>query len=233
MNTNRILAIALAASCAALPAAWADQPKRPVVVELFTSEGCSSCPPADALLTDLANKRHDVLPLAFHITYWNSLGWTDPFSFDAATKRQEGYARISSAGGVYTPQMVIDGTDDAVGSDRGDVLHAISAAAAKTNDPVPVQITRDGKDAAVKVGLGEGAGRVWLIGYDSRHVTPVGRGENAGHTLVESNIVRSLTEMGDWSGAVLDLHHALPAGEHLAVLVQARDGRILGAAREQ
>jgi len=233
MSATRILALAIAVSCVATSAASADQPKRPVVVELYTSEGCSYCPPAAALLTELANKRHDVLPLAFHVTYWNSLGWADPFSFEAATKRQEGYARISSADGVYTPQMVIDSTEDAVGSDRGDVLHAIAAAATKAGGGVPIQITRDGKDAAVKVGLGEGAGKVWLIGYDSRHVTPVGRGENAGQTLVESNIVRSLSEIGNWSGGVLDLHHALPAGEHLAVLVQAADGRILGAAREE
>jgi hypothetical protein len=228
---NAIRLVAFAAVCVATQA-WADQPKRPVVVELYTSEGCSSCPPADALLTELANKRHDVLPLAFHVTYWNSLGWTDPFSFEAATKRQEGYARISSAGSVYTPQMVVDGVDDAVGSDRGDVLHAISTAAAKAGDAVPVSLTRDGTNAAIKVGLGEGAGKVWLIGYDSRHVTPVGRGENAGQTLVESNVVRSLTEVGAWNGSVVDLHHALPAGEHLAVLVQAADGRVLGAARE-
>ncbi len=233
MRATRIFAIALAAGCAATPAAWANQPKRPVVVELYTSEGCSSCPPADALLTELANKRHDVLPLAFHVTYWNSLGWADPFSFEAATKRQEGYARISSADGVYTPQMVIDGTEDVVGSDRGGVLHAIGAAAAQEAGVVPVQITRDGKDATIKVGLGEGVGKVWLIGYDSRHVTPIGRGENAGQTLVESNIVRSLTEVGNWNGSVLDLHHGLPAGEHLAVLVQAANGRILGAAREE
>jgi hypothetical protein len=233
MNAIRTFTFALVAAWAATEVAWADTPKRPIVVELYTSEGCSSCPPADALLTELANKRHDVLPLAFHVTYWNSLGWTDPFSFDRATKRQEGYARISSADGVYTPQMVIDGTKDAVGSDRGDVLRAIGVAATKAGVAVPIQVTRDGKDAAVRVGLGEGAGKIWLIGYDSRHVTPVGRGENAGQTLVESNVVRSLTEVGNWSGSVLDVHHALPAGEHLAVLVQAADGHILGVALEE
>jgi hypothetical protein len=231
MNAIRILALVVAAT-SATSIASADQPKRPVVVELFTSEGCSSCPPADALLTDLANKRRDVLPLAFHVTYWNSLGWTDPFSFEAATTRQEGYARISAAGGPYTPQMVIDGTEDVVGSERGDVLHAISVKATHAGDAIPVHVVRDGSNATIKIGLGEGAGKIWLIGYDSRHVTPIGRGENEGQTLVESNVVRSLTAMGDWSGAVLDLHHSLPAGEHFAVLLQAADGRILGAARE-
>lgn len=233
MNAIRISALVLAAGCAAASLTWAEQPARPVVVELFTSEGCSSCPPADALLTDLANKRGDVLPLAFHVTYWNSLGWKDPFSFEAATARQEGYARISTAGGVYTPQMVIDGTEDVVGSERDDVLHAIGIAAAHAGGAVPVHIARNGNEAAIEVGLGSGGAKVWLIGYDSRHVTPVGRGENAGRTLVESNIVRSLTEVADWHGSALDLHHAVPAGEHLAVIVQTADGRILGAASEQ
>jgi len=233
MSAIRISAWLLTVACAVASSAWAEPPARPVVVELFTSEGCSSCPPADRLLTDLANTRHDVLPLAFHVTYWNSLGWTDPYSFRAATVRQEGYARISAAGGVYTPQMIVDGTEDVVGSERDDVLHAIGTAAAHLDGAVPVHIARNGNEAAIKVGLGTGTGKVWLIGYDSHHVTPVGRGENAGHTLVESNIVRSLTEIADWRGTELDLHHPLPAGEHLALIVQAADGRILGAASEQ
>jgi len=232
MRSLRWSALLVVAGMLAAPA-WADAPKRPVVVELFTSEGCSSCPPADELLTELAAKRHDVLPLAFHITYWNQLGWTDPFSFDAATRRQEGYARISNAGGIYTPQMVVDGTADVIGSERNDVLHAIGVAASHTADALPVAIARADGAVAIKIGLGAGAGKVWLVGYDARHVTHVGRGENAGATLVESNIVRSLTPLGDWHGSVLDLHQAVPAGEHVAVLVQAADGRILGAASEQ
>jgi hypothetical protein len=91
--------------------------QRPIVVELFTSQGCSSCPPADRFLTDLAHKRRDILPLAFHVTYWNSLGWADPFSMEAATQRQAQYgARFGD--GSYTPEMVIDGTKGLVGSDR-------------------------------------------------------------------------------------------------------------------
>jgi hypothetical protein len=232
MNKIGTMVMALAATCAAVAPTHAQSPARPVVVELFTSEGCSSCPPADELLTELAGTRPDLLPLAFHVTYWNSLGWTDPFSLDAATARQEGYAHISAVGGVYTPQMVIDGTEDVVGSERDDVLQAVHEAAAHTGDAVPVRLERAGDDVAIGVAAGTGVGTVWLVGYDARHRTPVGRGENAGRTLIESNIVRSLVAVADWRGTALDLHHAVPSGERLAVLVQAKDGRILGAAAQ-
>jgi hypothetical protein len=232
MNAIRNLATAVALASAAISLAHAQAPARPVVVELFTSEGCSSCPPADALLTELAGTRHDLLPLAFHVTYWNSLGWTDPFSLGVATARQEGYAHLSGVGGVYTPQMVIDGTTDVVGSEREDVLHALHEATARAVDAVPVRLARAGDDVTIDVAAGTGAATVWLVGYDASHRTPVGRGENAGRTLLESNIVRSLTAVADWRGTALDLHRAAPVGERLAVLVQAKDGRILGAASQ-
>lgn len=232
MNTMKNAALAFAATLAAASFAHA-QSTRPVVVELFTSEGCSSCPPADDLLTELAGTRHDILPLAFHVTYWNSLGWTDPFSLDEATRRQEGYAHLSGVGGVYTPQMVIDGTADVVGSERADVLRALHTAVAHTGDKLPVRVARSGDDVTIGVAAGTGLATVWLVGYDRSHRTPVGRGENAGRTLTETNIVRSLTAVGDWRGVALDLHHTAPAGERLAVLVQANDGRILGAASQE
>ncbi len=128
--------------------------------------------------------------------------------------------------------MVIDGSIDAVGSERQDVLHALQTAAAHPGDVVPVHLARAGDDVTIGVGGGNGAATVWLVGYDIRHRTQVGRGENSGRTLVESNIVRSLTALGDWHGAPLDLHHAAPAGERLAVLVQTRDGHIIGAASQ-
>src|SRR6201996_4439060 len=103
----------------------------PVVVELFTSQGCSSCPPADAFLTDLARQRRDILPLAFHVTYWDYLGWKDPYSLDAATARQRDYARHLGEDGVYTPQMVVDGAKGFVGSSRAEGLSAIASAAHK------------------------------------------------------------------------------------------------------
>ena len=108
---------------------------RPVVVELFTSQGCSSCPPADNLLGELA-KRRDVIALGFHITYWDGAAWRDPFSRPTSTDRQTAYDKRLTGGQIYTPQMVIDGTVDAIGSDRDAVLAAIGAAKPETIAPV-------------------------------------------------------------------------------------------------
>jgi hypothetical protein len=195
---------------------------------LFTSQGCSSCPPADAFLTDLAHQRHDVLPLAFHVTYWDSLGWKDPYSFAAATLRQREYARHLGDDGVYTPQMVVNGTTGFVGSDRALGLKAIAAAGYKS---VPVSVIRDSQSLLIRIGTGTGQARVLLVGFDPAHETAIGRGENSGRTLLESNIVRSLTPVGAWSGSAVELRQPPPAGESFAVLLQAADGRIIGAAR--
>lgn len=209
---------------------------RPVVAELFTSEGCSSCPPADAVLSELAATRPDVLALAFHITYWDRLGWPDPYSLPDATRRQESYAGILGLGSIYTPQMVIDGVQDVVGSERANVLAAIRAA--RPDASVSLTLARDGAGGVlVRVGAApavSGADRaagVLLAGYDSRHVTLVRHGENAGRTLTESNVVRGLVHAGDWSGASLSLRAVAPAGEHVAALLQTVSGRILAAAR--
>jgi len=202
---------------------------RPVVLELFTSEGCSSCPPADAYLSSLAG-RADVLPLAFHVTYWNSLGWRDPYSSDTATSRQAMYA-ARLGGGSYTPEMVVDGRRGMVGSERDEVASAIAAARGEAADPVPIRIERTGSSLSVVLGGGHGRGRVMLIGFDPRHETHVGRGENSGRTLVESNIVRSLRTIGEYSGAPAQLPAQRGAGEDAAVVIQGYDGRILGAAR--
>ncbi|MBU6498195.1 MAG: DUF1223 domain-containing protein [Rhodospirillales bacterium] len=226
MRVSLTAGVMLAVACAVAHAA---PPARPVVVELFTSEGCSSCPPADQVLTGLARDRPDILPLAMHVNYWNGLGWRDPFSFAGATERQRRYVPISGQGGIYTPQAVIDGRFDAIGSDRAAVLRAVAAAAG--GPAVPISVARTGAGLAVTIAAGSGEGRAWLIGYDSRHRTPVGRGENAGRTLIESNIVRSLVDIGPWSGAATVLMAPRPSGEHLAVIVQAPGGPILGAAR--
>jgi hypothetical protein len=222
----RATMIGLAVSVALATTAQAQQ--APVVVELFTSQGCSSCPPADAFLTDLAHQRGDVLPLAFHVTYWDSLGWKDPYSLDAATARQRRYARHLGDDGVYTPQMVVDGTTGFVGSSRLQGLSAISGAAPK---PVPVSLNRDGQNLLINVGAGSGQAAVLLIGFDPAHETQIGRGENSGRKLLESNIVRSLTPIATWTGSAVALHQAPPAGEGFAVLLQAEDGRIIGAAK--
>jgi hypothetical protein len=202
--------------------------ERPVVVELFTSQGCSSCPPADALLSTLAD-RPGVLALAFHVDYWNRLGWVDPFSGAWATARQNAYAAQWGADQIYTPQAVIDGATDAVGSDRSALEAAITAA--KTDPSVPLAIAAAAGTLQVTVDAAAPAGAVlWLVGFDNRHETPVRRGENAGQTLVDRNVVRSLTRLDGWTpgGTVAA---ARPAGDQAAVLLQGPDGHILGAAR--
>lgn len=202
---------------------------RPIVVELFTSQGCSSCPPADALLRELSTQRADVLALAFHVTYWDRLGWPDPFALPEATERQRGYTRISQAGTMYTPQMVVDGTRDVVGSDRSGVQAAL--AAARPVATAGISLREDASGITISVSAGQGAGRVLLIGYDPEHRTQVARGENAGRALVEANIVRGLDIAGAWSGNAIILTRPRPAGQNFAVIVQAADGTILAAAR--
>ncbi|WP_407050958.1 DUF1223 domain-containing protein [Methyloraptor flagellatus] len=229
MTRLSTLALAGAALLGAVAPAAAE---RPVVVELFTSQGCSSCPPADRFLTELSRERSDVLPLAFHVTYWNGLGWTDPFSFEAATRRQAAYgARFGD--GSYTPEMVIDGRLGVVGSDRLRATAAIEAARAAQSAAPDISVRRGRTGVEVRVGAGEGAGRVVLVGYDRQHETSIGRGENRGRTLTESNIVRSFVPVGTWTGARAAFEVPVPPGEAFAVLVERDGGGILGAARAE
>jgi hypothetical protein len=221
---RRILALSVLLGIAA--PALAEQP-RPVVVELFTSQGCSACPPADALLAELA-ARSDVLPLAFHVTYWNSLGWRDPFSLDLATDRQRVYQRLLGTETIYTPQMIVDGRTDVIGSDRRAVAYAI--AAAMLDSTVPMAVARSGQGLQITVGAGKGDASVFVVGYDSVRRTSVQRGENAGRQLSESNIVRNFQKVARWNGEPLSLATPLPLAERVAIILQASDGRILGAA---
>lgn len=202
---------------------------RPVVVELFTSQGCSSCPPAEALLGELAG-RDDLLALGFHVTYWDDLGWKDTASFEGATERQAAYAgRLGE--GNFTPQIVIDGRRSVVGSRRAEAASALAAARAEMGAETEIAVARRNGHVAVTVGSGKGSGRVILVGFDHALRTPVARGENGGRTLVQANVVRSLRTLGTWSGEPLKFSEALPAGQDAAVIVQRSDGRILGAAR--
>ena len=217
-----------------LPAcAVAQTLKRPVVLELFTSQGCSSCPPADMLVDELARTRPDLLPLTFHVTYWNNLGWEDPFSFQAATDRQRDYVARSVSPEAYTPALVVDGLHDVVGSDNSAVRAALATAEAQAQTAAPVELSRAGTGLKITIGAGKGQGQVLLLGFDRMHQTHVGWGENGGRTLVEANIVRSMSVSGTWTGAQMLLNASLPEGEDFAVMVQARNGRILGAARLQ
>lgn len=210
--------------------AMAAAAERPVVVELFTSEGCSSCPPADAFLTELRRGRREVLPLAFHVTYWNNLGWKDPFSMTEATQRQARYG-AKFGDGSYTPEMVVDGRKGLVGSERSVAEAAIAAASSARYTATSMSLTRGADGLSIQVGEGSGNGRVVLVGFDPEHRTAVGRGENGGRTLTESNIVRSIRAIGHWTGAPLTLTTNIPEGQDAAVLLEAPDGSIIGASR--
>jgi hypothetical protein len=203
---------------------------RPVVVEMFTSLACSSCPPADALLGELA-KNPDILPLSFNVTYWNSPAWSDPYALQGATARQAWYAGLSGSQDVYTPEAVVDGGAQLVGSDRGKLTAAINAAKATPAGDVPIAIT-GGSMVTIKVGAENGGADLWMFGYDSSHRTKIGGGENGGATLTETNVVRSAVNLGTWAGQEMSMTISHPAGEHVAVVLQTKTGAILGAATE-
>ncbi|MBI3503286.1 MAG: DUF1223 domain-containing protein [Proteobacteria bacterium] len=226
MNTYILAAFA---GLAAFGASVATAAERPVVVELFTSQGCSSCPPADVLLGELA-KRDDVLALAFHVDYWDRLGWKDPFSSAAATARQRAYARLLGLRTVYTPQIVVEGTDEMVGSDRRAVARAISAAKAARR--VDVTVARDGGELVVHVGAfaDEQRTSVQLVAYAPGQITRVTAGENEGRTLVNANIVRSVETLGRAGTVDSEWRVAAEKGPGFAVLVHGADGHVLGAA---
>jgi hypothetical protein len=205
--------------------------ERPTVVELFTSEGCSSCPPADALLAELAG-RPDVLALSFHVDYWDRLGWKDPFSSPDATRRQHGYAELLGLATVYTPQMVVDGRWQAVGSDRSEVERAMGSAR-RNRGEVPVALTIDHGRAQIALGPGgDGvAVTLLLIGFDRRHVTAVARGENGGRTLSHVDVVRNIEEIAQFDGRARAVEVPIRSpSDRLAAILQARDGRVLGVA---
>ena len=232
---TRALTLVLLAGLSSPTAATEAQPL--VVVELFTSQGCSSCPPADSYLGELA-QRPDVLALSYHVDYWNYIGWTDPFASKMATQRQRDYARQLNLRYVYTPQMVINGTTEGVGSDRETIDPLVKAAAEGKAPRQHVTVARDaGGKLAVHVDAGSTSepATVWLVGFDRQHTTRVLRGENGGQTLREYQIVRSCEAIGTWRGQALDVTVAADkaAGDGgVAVVLQQGGGagRIIGAA---
>jgi hypothetical protein len=211
-----------------LSAAAAQDANGPVVVELFTSQGCSSCPPANANLAAIAD-RPDVLALSFGVTYWDYLGWKDTFAQPAFTDRQREYEAPLGHDGPFTPQIVVDGKADTVGNVRSDVerLIAVSRRAPITHLHLAANtLTIDAGHPPPR------AADVWLVRYDPRiEQVSVQRGENAGATLPHKNVVRSLIRLGAWNGAAASFR--LPptdAGLSTAVLVQAPDGGAILAA---
>lgn len=216
----------------------ASEPAQPVVVELFTSQGCSSCPPADAYLMQLA-KDPGILALSLHVDYWNGLGWKDPFSSPEVTVRQRSYARNLGAHYVYTPQMVVMGAAHAVGSNRSDVARLIADTRAGMAPAPTVAIDHMARNTlTIRVGAGQVKGRatVWLVSYDTRHETRVAAGENGGRTLAYSNVVRGIRSVGAWDGSAtsltVDVTEEMNDGyQNCAVLVQAGEtGPIVASA---
>jgi len=238
--THRVLAVALVVlvSLAGLHAAAEDA--QPVVVELFTSEGCNSCPPADALLGELS-KRSDVLALAFHVDYWDYLGWPDRFADPAYTHRQKRYAKVLAMPMVYTPQAVVDGAAHVVGSERAAIEKLVAEAKARGHTvEVRLSWTPEGNlRVDVPAAPYQGSATVWLVEYDLTQTSEVTAGENAGKTLHHVNVVRALKAIGMWDGS--DFTATLPAESMAAedderygcaVIVQPEGlGRILGAQR--
>jgi hypothetical protein len=205
------------------------------VVELFTSQGCSSCPPADAFLGELA-KRPDVIALGFHVDYWDYIGWQDRFASPGGTDRQRRYAGGLGSRYVYTPQMVVDGVAHATGSRVDDVERLI--AARRSAPKVPVRLTRaDARTLNVSIGSADykGAADVWFVTFLRQETTDVARGENRGRRLTNFNIVRTLKRIGGWNGTAANYTVPLDdmEGDACAVLLQAAGpGAILGAATE-
>ncbi len=215
----------------------------PVVVELFTSQGCSSCAAADAYFAELA-RRPDLIALAFHVDYWNYIGWTDPFARPWASTRQHDYQQSLKLRFVYTPQIVVDGDAEVVGSDESKCDALIDAAETKPlpgNAPSLALHWR--ADGALMVDVGEGPSpegepaTLWLIGYDSAHTTKILRGENEGRTVTDYHPVRSYRRLGKWAGwsaeFIVPADQAKTLGDGgIAVLVQERGtGPILSAAQ--
>ncbi len=233
-------AAGLAAAGLARPA-WSARSKPAVVVELFTSQGCSSCPPADAFMEEL--RRHDnVIGLTLNVDYWDYLGWRDTLGSAEYSRRQRVYASKRGDGQVYTPQMVINGRRHAVGSRRGQVLNAVQEETDRTaGQTVPIDISRSGSDVVVEVAAAGDSvesreATVWMVMVKDAVPIDIKRGENTGKQITYFNVARKFMPAGAWHGTALRLEY--PEKELMAagvsgccVLLQVDgNGPIIGAA---
>jgi hypothetical protein len=203
-----------------------------VVVELFTSQGCSSCPPADAVVGRLSSTPA-VLVLSFHVDYWDDLGWKDPFSSASSTDRQYAYARSLHERSVFTPQLIVNGVQSLVGSQEGKIQKAV-AAASDTSFPVQMELSEqaDGRFSLTLTGAAVSAD-LWEVRYVRHSVTPVRGGENGGRTLETFNDVTQLHRIGPFRVGTFILDALKKPDDGIAVFVQAPGGgRLLGAAAD-
>jgi len=204
---------------------------RPAVIELFTSQGCSSCPPADTLLGELAG-RSDVIALGFHVDYWDSLCWRDRFELSMAAGRQQRYVENLGLRSAFTPQLLLDGRRSFVGSDRRGITSALSA----PREGIAVRTYVDERNLIIQLGSGpQEPFDVCVAAYLARADSHVDRGENSGKTLTDFNIVLAYTRAGMWHGVptrfVVPLSSLPVDASHAAVLVQRKgQGEIAGAA---
>ncbi|MDE2462188.1 MAG: DUF1223 domain-containing protein [Alphaproteobacteria bacterium] len=207
------------------------------MIELYTSQGCGSCVPADAFLAQLA-ARKDVVALSLPITYWDMLGWKDTLATQANTDRQKAYAQAMGRGGVYTPQVIVDGIKDLVGSKEAAIDKTITAREAKLPD-VPVTVSLRAKEVHVVVGTARTKpnrdATIWMMTVRPRATVKIGAGENAGRTLTYRDIVTEIKAVGLWKGkkVTLDLPRAATGSgpkDGITVIVQQGGyGPILGA----
>jgi len=238
MLSRRTMLLGLALLPALSPVESLADPRPGAVIELFTSQGCSSCPPADALLQSYA-ERSDVVALSLPVDYWDYLGWKDTLASPKYTRRQRAYAKSFGAQ-PYTPQVVVNGLTHVVGSHAGDIDRAIEKTKAQIGSSrVPLSLHTDGRTLTIDIGSAvsgdETAGTLWLAAVRPRVDIDVRRGENRGRKLSYFNVVRELTPVGMWSGkaAKLELPHGetLRNGERCAAWLQVEaTGRIIAAA---
>jgi len=212
-------------------------PNGPVVVELFTSQGCAACPPADNMMADLA-ARDDVIALSLHVDYWNYLGWEDTFSQAIFTERQYGYGRAAGSTVVYTPQLIVDGQDRVMGARAMELADQIAAHRA-VPDPVAIEVDADAANAGFVIRASWMAPDpapdmvVQLVAYSPREVVDISRGENAGRVAEYHNVVRHWLVVSDWDGAAPFTARITPQAElpHVVIVQRADHGAILGAAK--
>ena len=236
LGTDQIMRV-FSSTLALVAALWAGQgiaQNSPVVVELFTSQGCSSCPPADAVLAELA-MRDDVIALALHVDYWDYIGWKDAFAQPKFTERQQSYASFVGEGVVYTPQMMIGGLDSVIGSDAMALMDAVAAHGA-ARSAVRLGLTRHGDALTISaqaVAPVEGPMTVQLIRYTPEQTVDIGSGENAGQSIRYVNVVTTWETIGEWDGiAPLVIDMDLTGSDPAVVIVQKTGpGRIIAAAR--
>ena len=227
---NRLVTLFTALWMTTSGAALAEQT---VVVELFTSQGCSSCPPADKILGEIA-KQDNVIALALHVDYWDYIGWKDQFAQPKFTNRQRDYARAAGERTIYTPQMVIGGKDHVIGSRPMLIASLLQKHAAKTPE-VNVQLQRQGTTITIEADANSDLRRnaaVQLVTYRPNATVDIGRGENAGRRITYHNIVQEWIDIGSWNGSgTFSANAEVPMDVPFVVLVQSgTDGVMLGAA---